>query len=225
MNGLGLDEWLAPMVEDSGGTATVVELGEDLPGATYIEGGEADQASDDHGHGDINPHLWLDVGNAIRYVERITGALVAADPEDAAAYETLGAAYTATLADLDRWVRDQFATVPAENRRIVSFHEAFPYYAAAYGLEVVGTIIAAPGQDPSAGEIADLVDAIKASGAKAIFTEAQFSPELAETVAAETGVSIVSDLYNDSLGNPPIDSYEAMIRWDTDRTVEALQRP
>jgi ABC-type Zn uptake system ZnuABC Zn-binding protein ZnuA len=223
MNGLGLDEWLAPMVDDSGGDAPVVELGEDLPGVTYLEADDVDQATDGHGHGSINPHLWLDVANAVRYVERITGALAVADPADAAAYEARGAAYTASLEDLDGWIRDQFDTVPAANRRIVSFHEAFPYYAAAYGLEVVGTIVDAPGQDPSAGEIADLVEAIKTSGARAIFTEAQFSPELAETVAAETGVSIVSDLYNDSLGNTPVDSYEAMMRWNTEKTVEALQ--
>jgi len=229
MNGLGLDEWLAQMVADSGAAAPLVELGEDLPGVTYIEGGEeheeeAPEASEDpNDHGAVNPHLWLDVTYASLYVGRIVEALVAADPDDAAIYEANGAAYQATLATLDSWVRDRIATIPEANRKLVSFHEAFPYYAAAYGLEIVGTIVEAPGQDPSAGEIATLVEAIKASGAKAVFTEAQFSPELAQTVAAEAGVTFVSDLYNDSLGDPPVDSYEALIRWDTDKTVEALQ--
>ena len=105
----------------------------------------------------------------------------------------------------------------------MSFHEAYPYYAAAYGLEIVGVIVEAPGQDPSAGEIGELVEAIRASGVKAIFAEAQFSPELAEAVAAETGATVVTDLYNDSLGDPPVDSYERMMRWNTTRTVEALR--
>jgi manganese/iron transport system substrate-binding protein len=226
MNGLGLDEWIAQIVRDSGSAAPVVELGEDLEGVTYIEGGEEHAepaASDVHGHGGVNPHLWLNVAYVQLYVDRITGALVAADPEDAATYQANGAAYRARLGDLDAWVREQIATIQMANRKLVSFHEAFPYFAAAYGLEIVGTIVEAPGQDPSAGEIAALVEAITASGAKAVFTEAQFSPELAETVAAEAGVAVVSDLYNDSLGDPPVDSYEGMIRWDTDKTVEALR--
>jgi ABC-type Zn uptake system ZnuABC Zn-binding protein ZnuA len=229
MNGLGLDEWLAQMVADSGTTAPLVELGEDLPDVTYIEGGgepaagAPDASADPHGHGAINPHLWLNVEYASKYVGRIVEALAAADPEDAAVYLANGAAYQATLAKLDAWVREQIATIPEANRKLVSFHEAYPYYAAAYGLEIVGTIVAAPGQDPSAGEIATLVEAIKASGAKAVFTEAQFSPDLAQAVASEAGVPVVSDLYNDSLGDSPVDSYEGLIRWDTEKTVEALK--
>ena len=79
-----------------------------------------------------------------------------------------------------------------------------------------------PGQDPSAGEVAALVDAIKGSGAKAVFTEAQFNPELAQAIADEAGVVVESDLYNDSLGDPPVDTYEGMIRWDTEKIVQAL---
>jgi ABC-type Zn uptake system ZnuABC Zn-binding protein ZnuA len=227
MNGLGLDEWIAQIVTDSGSAAPIVELGEDLEGVTYIEGveehDEEPAASDEDGHGEVNPHLWLNVAYVALYVDRITEALMAADPDDAASYEANGAAYRARLGELDAWVHQQMDTIPEANRKLVSFHEAFPYFAAAYGLEIVGTIVEAPGQDPSAGEIAALVEAIKASGAKAVFTEAQFSPELAQTVAAEAGVAVVSDLYNDSLGDPPVDTYEAMIRWDTDKTVEALR--
>lgn len=229
MNGLGLDEWLAQMVADSGTSAPLVELAEDLDDVTYIEGGDEHEAEapaaspDPHGHGAVNPHLWLNVEYASKYVARIVEALTTADPDDAAVYVANGTAYQARLAALDGWVRDQIATIPEANRKLVSFHEAFPYYAAAYGLEIIGTIVEAPGQDPSAGEIAALVEAIKGSGAKAVFTEAQFSPELAEAVASEAGVTVVSDLYNDSLGEPPVDSYEGLIRWDTEKTVEALQ--
>lgn len=229
MNGLGLDEWLAQMVADSGTTASLVELAEDLPDVTYIEGGEVHEGGepeaspDPHGHEAVNPHLWLNVDYAAKYADRIVEALVAADPDDAAVYLANGAAYQARLATLDTWVREQIATIPEANRKLVSFHEAYPYYAAAYGLEIVGTIVEAPGQDPSAGEIATLVEAIKASGAKAVFTEAQFSPDLAQAVATEAGVPVVSDLYNDSLGDAPVDSYEGLIRWDTEKTVEALK--
>lgn len=221
MNGLGLDEWLGEVAANSGTTAEVVELAEDLDGVEYFAAGEHDGEVEHDGE-EFNPHLWLNVAYGIKYAERIGETLARVDPDHAADYETGTRTYVASLTELDAWAREQIATIPEADRRIVSFHEAFPYFAAAYGLEVVGTIIDAPGQDPSAGEIADLVDAIRASGAKAIFSEAQFSPALADTVAREAGITIESNLYNDSLGDPPADSYEGLIRWDVDRVVAAL---
>lgn len=220
MNGLGLDDWLATMVADSGSSAALVVLGEDLPGVTYLDGGE--HAEDETDPGVVNPHLWLDVENAVRYVERITDALADVDPSHAETYASRGADYGDRLGTLDAWAAERLAAIPAADRLIVSFHEAFPYFAAAYGLTVVGTIVDAPGQDPSAGEIASLVAAIRESGAKAVFGEAQFDPALVRTVAEEAGVEFVTDLYSDSLGDAPVDTYEGMIRWDVDRVVDAL---
>jgi ABC-type Zn uptake system ZnuABC Zn-binding protein ZnuA len=87
----------------------------------------------------------------------------------------------------------------------------------------VGTVVDAPGQDPSAGEIAGLIDEIRASGATALFGEAQFNPELARTIAEEAGITVVTDLYTDSLGDAPADTYEGMIRTDVETIVEALR--
>jgi ABC-type Zn uptake system ZnuABC Zn-binding protein ZnuA len=211
MNGLGLDDWLGAMARDSGSGATIVALGEDLDGVDYLGEGEA-----------VNPHLWLDVRLGMRYAERIGESLAAIHPDDAALFATGTESYHARLDTLDAWAREQLAAIPEADRRIVSFHEAFPYFAAAYDLEIVGTVIDAPGQDPSAGEIAALVEAIRASGAKAIFSEAQFSPDLVETVAQEAGVAVESNLYSDSVGDPPADTYEGLIRWDVERVVAAL---
>ncbi len=216
MNGLGLDDWLAQMAVDSGTSAPVVALGEDLPGVTYLTGGDGSEGSA------VNPHLWLDVSYAMRYVERIADTLVDLDPDGADGYRMREEAYLGRLGALDDWVRARIGAIPESDRVIVSFHEAFPYFATAYGLTVVGTIVDAPGQDPSAGEIASLVIAIRTSGAKAVFGEAQFNPDLVRTVAAEAGVEVVTDLYSDSLGDSPADSYEGLIRWDVDRVVGAL---
>ena len=227
LNGLGLDDWLARLVTDAGSTAPIVELGEGLDGVDYLESGAHDEEGPAAGGGEhadeaVNPHLWLDVAHARRYAARLADALAAADPDHAGAYRTGLDGYDARLSALDEEIRSAIASIPPANRRIVSFHEAFGYFAAAYGLEIVGVIVDAPGQDPSAGEIAALVEAIRSSGAKAVFTEAQFSPDLAETVAAEAGVAVVRDIYNDSLGDPPVDTYEGMMRWNTERTVAAL---
>jgi manganese/iron transport system substrate-binding protein len=215
-NGLGLDDWLTALVNDAGTTAPLIRLGENLPGVTYFTGGNAGAAA--------NPHLWLNVAYASKYVDRIQAALTDADPADAAAFRASADAYRATLAALDRQIRDRVGALPAANRIVVSFHEAFPYFAAAYGLTVAGTIVAAPGQDPSAGEIADLVARIRSSGAKAIFAEAQFSPKLADTIAGETGVVVVTDLYTDTVGDAPADTYAGMMQSNVDRVVGALAK-
>ena len=204
MNGLGLDDWVSDLAEDSGAQAPIVRLGEGIEGATD------------------NPHLWMDVRKAMRYAVRIGDELALVDAANAAMYGDMTRAYAQRLTELDAWAREKIAGVPAERRKVVSFHDAFPYFAAAYGLEIVGTVIDAPGQDPSAGEIAGLIDEIRASGASALFGEAQFNPELARTIAEEAGIAVVTDLYTDSLGDPPVDTYEGLIRADVDRVVEAL---
>jgi ABC-type Zn uptake system ZnuABC Zn-binding protein ZnuA len=227
-NGLGLDAWLTGLAADAGTKAPIVAVAEDLPGATYLADDEDSHASeapgnDEHGHGPVNPHLWLDVANARRYAARIVAELSRVDPDGAAAYAAAAAAYDARLAELDAWIRSQIAALPAVNPRVVSSHEAFPYYAAAYGLEIVDVIVPSPGQEPSAGQIARLIEAIRSSGVRAIFAEAQFNPALAERIAAETGVRVVTNLYSDSLGDPPADTYEGMMRWNTAQIVAALR--
>jgi len=205
MNGLGLDDWVADLAADSGSKAPLLRLGEAVGAATD------------------NPHLWMDVRNGNRYAVRIGDELARIDAGNATSFGDLTTAYTQRLTELDGWARQQIAAVPDERRKIVSFHDALPAFAAAYGLEIVGTVIDAPGQDPSAGEIAGLIDEIRASGASALFGEAQFNPELATTIAQEAGIAVVTDLHTDSLGDPPADTYEGMIAADVEKVVGALQ--
>jgi ABC-type Zn uptake system ZnuABC Zn-binding protein ZnuA len=87
----------------------------------------------------------------------------------------------------------------------------------------VGTAVAAPGQDPPAAYTAQLINEIKAAGVKAIFSENQFPTRLVDQLAAETGAKVVANLFDDSIGDPPVDSYEAVISWDTDQLVAALK--
>ncbi|HUG47880.1 MAG TPA: metal ABC transporter substrate-binding protein [Candidatus Limnocylindria bacterium] len=249
MNGLGLDEWLEDLALDAADGVPLVAVAEDLPGAEYLEGGEHahgdeddedhhDEGDEDHGdedhgdedHGDeddhdhaVNPHLWLDVANARLYVERLAEVLTANDEAGRAAYEANAATYDATLAELDGWIREQIDSTPAENRRVVSFHDAFPYLAHAYGLEIVGVVVESPGQEPSAAEVARLITAIREAGVRAVLTEVQFDDRLAQVIADEAGVSVVDQLFTDSLGEPPLDTYEAAMRWNVERIVAGLR--
>jgi ABC-type Zn uptake system ZnuABC Zn-binding protein ZnuA len=214
MNGLGLDDWLRDTIVNASAAGTpLVELGPGLQGVQLLPGEVP---------GTQNPHLWMSVPYAEGYVGEIEDALVHADPANADAYHQGATAYRARLDALDQQIRSRIAAIPDADRRLVTFHDAFPYFAREYGLEIVGVAVEAPGQDPSAAEIAALIEAIKAAHVKAIFSENQFPRQLVDQLAASTGAKVVADLYDDSLGDPPVTSYEALMTWDVDQLVGAL---
>jgi ABC-type Zn uptake system ZnuABC Zn-binding protein ZnuA len=215
MNGLGLDDWLTKTITNAAAEGTpLLKLGVDLPGVTLLPGETASTQ---------NPHLFMDVKYVELYVDRIAAALKSADPAHAQTFDVQAAAYKRQLETLDAWVRAQIATIPEANRKLVTFHDAFPYYAREYGITIVGVAVEAPGQDPNAGYTAQLITAIKSAGVKAIFAESQFPTKLVDQLAAEANCKVVADLYDDALGDPPVDSYEGVIRWDTTQLVGALR--
>lgn len=229
MNGLGLDEWLADFIAQAGAEGVpLVELAEDLPGVDYLEGDEHhhDEAEhhneDEDGHA-YNPHLWMNVGYARLYVERLADELSAADPNGEADYRANAESYDVQLAELDGLIRGQVEQIPAEGRRVVSFHHAFPYFAEAYGFEIVGVLVEVPGREPSAREVAELIQGIRDSGVRIILAEAQFSDHLAQTLAAETDAVVVNRLYTDSLGDPPTDTFVGAMRWNVEQILDALR--
>jgi ABC-type Zn uptake system ZnuABC Zn-binding protein ZnuA len=211
-NGVGLDDFLADLLESgSDGSTRSLVLGEGIPALT-----------DD---GEANPHFWLDP-TLVRdhYVPRIAAALGEVDPANAAEYEANAAAYAAELETLDDELQAKVDSLPAADRKLVTFHDAFPYFAQHFGFELVGVILENVGQEPTASELAALVEQVRAAKVKAVFSEAQFSPELSATLAREAGIQrVVSTLYTDSLGDAPADSYLGLMRWNVDQIVEALQ--
>ena len=213
-NGLGLDDWLGNLIADVGTNAKVVALGENLADVTYLGGGEPGEGT--------NPHLWMNVGYAARYADRIAEQLTALDPAGAETYRANLAAYRGRLMTLDGEARSRIGALPAADRTVVSFHDAFTYFAAAYGLTIDGTVVDSPGQEPSARDVARLTTEIRERHVKAIFGEAQFNPVVVEILANETGAAVVTDLYTDSVGDPPVDTYESVMRWNVDRVVQAL---
>ncbi|HKG57408.1 MAG TPA: metal ABC transporter substrate-binding protein [Candidatus Limnocylindrales bacterium] len=211
-NGLGLDDWLASLAKDSGTKADMLHLADSVaPDAYIVEDGIP------------NPHLWLDPSGAAAYAGAIAESLSRLDPGHAATYAANNAAFGARLDGLRTWGAGLVAAVPQDRRTLISFHDALPYFARAYGVEIAGVIVKSPGQDPSAADIAGLVTAIRANDVRVVVSEVQFSDKLARTVAAETGATIVSDIYDDSLGDPPVDSYEGLVRYDLERLVAGLK--
>jgi ABC-type Zn uptake system ZnuABC Zn-binding protein ZnuA len=196
--------------------------------------GEDHHAGDDHAHegeahdhGEFDPHVWQDPNNGIVMAENVRNALVAADAANAADYEANAEAYIAELQTLDSYIREQVATIPKANRILVTSHDTFGYFADEYGFDVLNVLgsLSTEAADPGAGEIADLVTEIEASGVPAIFTENIANPGLVEQVAAEAGVIVAPALYTDALGQPgtPGETYLGMLRYNIDTVTEALQ--
>ena len=210
-NGVGLDDFLDRLLSSgSGGATPRLVLGEGIP--TLIENSEE------------NPHFWLDPSLVRQYyVPKITATLTQLDPGGKTTYDANAASYNAALDSLDAELKAKIAAIPEANRKLVTFHDAFPYFAHHFGFELVGVILENPGQEPTAAELAALVDKVKAAGVKAVFSEAQFSPKLAQTLAQEAGITkVVTTLYNDALGPAPADTYTGMMRWNVDQIVAAL---
>ena len=224
MNGLGLDEWALSLLEAAGKSEEdVLELAEGIDESNawvYLEGEEHDEEEgkeeaeegEEHGHGGSDPHIWLDPKGAAIYVDRIAARVAAELPERAAEIESARDAGLAEIAALDEELRVGFAAVEASARKIVTFHDAFGYFARAYEIEIVGVAVEAPGQEPSAKEIAALIDAIKAAGVTSVFSEAQFPSKVLDQVAAETGATVLENLYSDALGDAPANSYLGAMR-------------
>ena len=208
-NGVGLDNFLDKLLAANSSSAPRLVLGDGIP--TIDVGGRP------------NPHFWLDPA-LVRtyYVPAIETKLESLAPACAPTIRAGAAAYTKQLADLDAELLARVATIPAANRTLVTAHDAFPYFARHFGFQVIGVIVANVGQEPSAADLATLVNTIKSAGVRAIFSEAQFSPKLAQTLAAEAGVqTVVSDLLTDALG-PNGETYLSLMRWDVNRVVSAL---
>ncbi len=232
-NGAGLEANLEEMLENAGGEAVHVHVSHGLdfrppPGGHEHEeeAAHSEAAGEDgHDHRDVDPHVWFSVPNAIHWVENIEQALRALDPANAETYEKNAHEYIHELEELDAWIQEQVAQIPEANRKLVTNHPAFGYFADRYGLEQVGAIYPVnPSSEPSAQDIAALEDAIREYGVPAVFAESTVNPSLAEQVAGDTGVKLVP-LYTGSLSGPGggAETYILLMRYDVNAIVEALK--
>jgi ABC-type Zn uptake system ZnuABC Zn-binding protein ZnuA len=204
-NGLELDKWVDPLLRNAKSGTPVVTVTDGLPDL------------------DGNPHMWFDPSLARRYVDKTRDALIALDPAGKDVYTASALRYSQELVALEADLKAKVATIPPDRRRLVTSHDAFPYFAKAFGFEIVGFAQPEPDKMPSAGELADLIDKVKAAKVPAIFSEAGVSPQLAETIAKETGAKVITDLPTDSLLDKPADSYLGLMRVVVDKIVAALK--
>jgi zinc/manganese transport system substrate-binding protein len=210
INGLGLEGWLARLVQSAGSKAAVVTATQGI--APRKLGSDAD------------PHAWQSVVNAKVYVDNIRDALGAADPANAGVYRANAAAYLAQLDTLDREVRDAVAQIPPARRKVISTHNAFGYFADAYGVEFIAPLGVSTESEASARDIAGIITQVRSGKIPAIFLENISDPRLIRRISAETGARIGGTLYSDSLtgekGDAP--TYIDMVRHNIKALTSAL---
>ncbi len=237
INGSGLEGFIQKLIENARGGAAgkglhVVEASAGLKGRTAREGEAVELGQTAGSSGapvEIDPHFWLDPVLVVHYVQNIRDALKVLDPADTATFEKNAASYIAKLDGLDRWISKEVSAIPPADRKIVTNHESFGYFADRYGFQVIGTVIPGVSSDaaPTARQLARLVDRLKAAHVKAIFLETGTNQKLARQVAMEAGVMAVRTLYDHSLSAPdgPAPTYIDMMRYDAKSVVDALKDP
>jgi zinc/manganese transport system substrate-binding protein len=212
VNGLGLEGWLPRLVQSAGGKATIVVASTGI--APLKRGAEAD------------PHAWQSVPNAKIYVANIRDALAAADPADAAAFHANAGRYLAELDALDTEVRAAVANIPSERRKVISTHDAFGYFAEAYGIAFIAPLGVSTETEPSARDIAGIIGQIKQAKIPAVFLENMSDDRLIGRIAAESGAKLGGTLYSDALTSEKGDAptYIAMVKHNITALTSALDR-
>ena len=215
VNGLGFEGWITRLVKASGTKAPLIVASTGVKPRQLPRGG-------DHDHGAADPHAWQSVGNAKIYVANIRDALVAADPNGKAVYDANAGAYLAKLDLLDREVKEQVARIPADRRRIITTHDAFGYFAQAYGIDFVAPQGVSTESEISAKDVARIITQIKKQKIPALFLENVTDPRVVKRIADETGAKIGGTLYSDALtsDNGDAPGYIEMMRHNL-RTLSA----
>jgi zinc/manganese transport system substrate-binding protein len=253
VNGLGFEGWMDRLEKSSGFEGPVVVASKGAPTRTMIESeghhhGEEHAKDEDHDHdapakgeehgheehakGEehddeeevTDPHAWQSLANGKIYVANIRDGLIAVDPEGKAVYEANAANYLDTIAKEEEAVKQTIAKLPPERRRIITSHDAFGYFGAAYGIEIIAPEGVSTESEASAKDVAEIIRQIKAKKIPAVFIENITDHRLIDQIARETGAKVGGTLYSDALSGPdgPAPTYLDMFRHNVATLSQAL---
>jgi ABC-type Zn uptake system ZnuABC Zn-binding protein ZnuA len=231
INGSGFEEWLSDIITGANEKIIIVECSKSLisrkENEFENEGKTHENGSEEEYRNKEDPHFWLDPNPVKVYVQNIKEALIESDPEGKDFYNRNAEEYIIRLIELDKWIIEEVKKIPVKQRLLVTNHESLGYFADRYGFKIIGTIIpsSSSAYSPSAKELSKLIEKIKNTGVKAIFLETGSDPEIANQIARETGIKVVTKLYTHSISEPggPAPTYIDMIRFNTKAIVEFLK--
>lgn len=213
VNGLGFEGWIDRLVKSAGYRGAVVTASRGVTLLQMPRGAAPD------------PHAWQDLANGKRYIANIAAALIAADPAGETVYRANAARLLGEIASLDQAIRLELGALPAHRRVVVTSHDAFGYFARAYGIEFRSPVGISTDADASAAGVGKLIRQIRQEKIPAVFIENISDPRLLERIRAETGARIGGTLYSDALSaaDGPAASYLAMMRHNARTLAAALQ--
>lgn len=222
--GLGFEGWLGRLLQSAAYRGLKIEVSQGIEPLRQAAHGHSHGHG--HAHGDVDPHAWQSVKQAMVMVGRVAEGLCQADPAGCETYRANAAAYAGELRGLDAEIRTAWATVPAEQRRVITTHDAFGYYARDYGVRFLAARGVSTEAEPSAQGIARLIRQVRQEKVRALFVENISDPRLIEQIARDTGARPAPEpLFSDALSpaGGPAPSYAALMRHNTRALVRAVR--
>jgi zinc/manganese transport system substrate-binding protein len=215
VNGLGFEGWMERFVESTGYKGPVV----------VATAGIATHTMEDEGEVVTDPHAWQSLSNGLIYADNIAAGLCGVDADGCGTYKANAAAYKADMSALDAEVRAQIADIPEGKRKVITTHDAFGYFAEAYGVAFLAPEGVSTESEASAQDVAKLIGQIRAEGVSALFIENMSDPRLLEQIASETGVAVGGELYADALSEAdgPAPDYLSMFRYNVAQLIPAMR--
>jgi zinc/manganese transport system substrate-binding protein len=224
-NGLGFEGWMSRLLNTASYKGRHVVVSEGIKPLEAPEEHKHGKKGHGHDHGEIDPHAWQSVPNAIAFVGNIAKGLCAADAAGCDSYQRNAAAYSAELKALDTDIRALWTVIPAAQRKVITSHDAFGYYAKEYGVTFLAPQGVSTESEASAKGVAQLVRQIKKENIKALFVENISDPRLIAQIGRETGVKPAGALFSDALSDSkgPAATYLAMMRANTTALTQAVK--
>ncbi|POB00432.1 metal ABC transporter substrate-binding protein [Chromobacterium sinusclupearum] len=224
VNGLGLEGWMSRLDKAANfrGVTVVASKGIKTRQAPEEEHAEGDH---DHDHGDVDPHAWHDPSRVQTYIRNISAGLIQADPAGKAEYQRRASEYAAKVQALDDWAKQQFASVPAAKRKMLTSHDAFGYLGEHYQLQVLAIQGVSTESEASAKGVAQLTRQVRNEHVKAVFMENMTDARLLKQLSTEAKVQIGGKLYADALSGPkgPAASYLQLMRYNVETIMKSFR--
>jgi ABC-type Zn uptake system ZnuABC Zn-binding protein ZnuA len=211
-----MESYIDNLQESTGTKAMVVQIGSNLAPLRMKDPHDSAPNVED-------PHWWHSIAQTEKATRLVAEALARISPADEATFSTNAAKYTAKLEALAKWARQQIAQLPRDQRKLITSHDAFQYFARDYGFTVYAVEGLSSAEQPSPRHVAEIIGLIKAQRVKAIFAENLNNPKVLQEITRETGVKLGGKLYADGLGEGEAATYEGMYRHNVSTIVEALK--
>ncbi|HUG56963.1 MAG TPA: metal ABC transporter substrate-binding protein [Candidimonas sp.] len=235
INGLDFEGWLPRLVQASGfkGMQVLASQGVELRHLADDERTRESQIDKAHNHkheaghvhGDVDPHAWQDLSNGMIYAKNIADGLSQADPKRRGYYQSRMQAYVAQMKTLDAEIKQGFAEIPLAKRKVITSHDAFGYFARAYGIQFISVVGLSSDAQPSAKDVAAIINFAKKEQISGVFIENTTNSKLAKQIARETGAKVIGTLYSDALApvDQPAATYLGMFSWNAGRLIYLMQ--